>query len=162
METLTIHGVQRELLRSWIRKTMRVLEAVKQSQLRCTALDSRRLMKATRFIQALPDLLPSVHSLADLQLVIFQHTVEGPITRYDATAAAFDGQVIRIDGTFKCAAVVHITMPYDETSSHTQRITKRVAGCALVAVGTEGLMLVTPRLVPGETNAAIQSFVQDI
>ena len=162
VEALTIQSVHRELLRSWLRHTLRILYAIKRKQMHTASLDSRRLMRTTRFIQSLPDLLPSVYSLADLQLVIFQNTVKGLMSRYDTTAAAFDGQIIRIDGTFKCAAVVHIHMPYDAATKSSKRITKRVAGCALVAVGTEGLMLGTPCLVPGETNASIQSFVQDI
>ena len=109
---------------------------------------------------ALADYAPSVDSLTDLQLVLFKHLVEPRIPQYDAAVAAFDGQLIRIDGTFRVAARVRVHALSTGSGKTTPKIIYKKVGTALmVVVGLEGLILNNLDLVPAENNDAYEKCV---
>lgn len=160
VENLTIASCRRRVLDRWLSSALQRLTEIKQRQA-ILALRTGPLQRAARALLALPDFTPSDESLAELQLVIFQHLVLPHVAKYDAAVAAFDGQLIRIDGTFKSATVVHANDPQQQ-EGRTKRVTKKVAGVVLVAVGTEGLCLSAPRLAPSESSQSIANLVEYI
>jgi hypothetical protein len=164
VDTLTVAMVRRRILDRWCTGALAKLTHLKHHQ-KETGLRTHSLQRASRVVLALPDFVPSDESLTDLQLVLFQTLVLPYIEEYDAAVSAFDGQLQRIDGTFKCASVVMAHNPQPKNAkasgadSHGSRVFLKVGGCVLVVVGLEGLCLTSPRLVPSESNASISAVV---
>lgn len=155
MESLTVAAVQRDLHRWWVARAMAVVEQEKQLQARL-GLGTQAMKRAVRAVLCLADYVPSAQSITRLQLVMFQYVVLPRIPEYDKAVAAFDGQLIRIDGTFAASTVV-LTSDGGGT-----RRKKRVGGCVLVAVGLEGLCLQAPTLTPGENRKSMQEVVESV
>jgi hypothetical protein len=169
VECLTVAGVRRSLLMRWLTEALSRIVSVKRMQV-TMKLRTSMLQRGSRAIIALPDFLPSVESLTELQLVLFQQLVLPFVPRYDAAVAAYDGQLVRLDATFKSASVVLAKCPAIVTAANEdpknkradKKVYKKVAGCTLVAVGLEGLCLCAPRLAPSENNPSIRKLACDI
>ena len=159
VDTMNIAACRRRIHDRWLTSALAHVRAVKSMQGTLHA-SSTRLQYACRCLLALSDFLPSADSLANLQLLLFQQLVLPRIPAYDAAVAAFDGQLVRIDATFKFAATVLINDP--SNAAPKKRRTRRVGSAVLVAVGLEGMCLTTPKLVPGENNESIQKVVAEV
>ena len=162
VETLSVAATRRHLAGLWLSTAVGRLETLKRTQ-PILRLKTRELVAAASQVFALADLVPHRDSLTALQLVLYQNLVLPHMEKYDEAVCAFDGQVLKIDGTFKSASAV-LAYGGSETSARGRRVTKRfkVASCVLVALGTEGLNLVTPRLSPAENSASITKMTTDI
>ena len=164
VDGLTVAGCRRRLLDSWLARGLRALTRVKQTQ-RELGLRSDKLQAGARAVLALADFVPSDNSICELMLVLYEKLVKPQLPRYDAYVCAFDGQMMRIDGTFKSASVVRAYGPAElgrrnQGESKGARVVKTVAGCVLVAVGLEGLCLTTPRLVRTENGESISQLAK--
>ena len=154
VDTLNMQSCRRRILDGWLTSAMEHLKKVKKLQV-TMGLSSSKLQAACTCLLALPEFVPSVQTLTNLQLLLFQQLVQPRIPAYDLAVAAFDGQFIRVDGTFKIAANVRVHDPIDVS----KRVYRKVGTAVLVAVGLEGLVLTTPTLVPGENRKAIADVV---
>jgi len=158
VDILTFAGCRRSLLNRWLSHGLRAATAVKRKQC-ALGFRSDFLQRGARALLALEDFLPSDKSIGALMLVLYKGIVEPQLERYDACVCAFDGQLVRLDGTFKCASVVRAYAPWTGGVGRHRRTTgdfKKVGSCVLVAVGLEGLCLTTPRLVRAENGPSIE------
>ena len=162
VETLSASGVCRHLAGRWLSTAVGRMETLKRTQAELR-LTTRGLVEASRLVFALADLVPHRDTITSLQLVLFQNLVLPHIPKYDEAVCAFDGQVIKMDGTFRSASAVLAYGGLERTFKG-RCVVKRfkVASCVLVALGTEGLNLVTPRLVPAENTASLTKMAEDI
>ena len=159
VDQLTFAACRRTMLNRWLSHALQVCVTLKQRQAKLS-LRSDKLQRATRVLLALEEFTPSDESIKELMLLLFTTMVKPQLARYDACVCAFDGQLIRIDGTFRCAAVVRAYAPNTGHPRGRQKkavsgVYKKVGGCVLVAVGLEGLCLTTPRIVRAENGDSI-------
>ena len=163
VDLLSVAGCRRRLLDTWLARGLHAATKMKQMQ-RQLGLRSEKLQAGTRVLLALSDFVPSDNSISELMLVLYERLVKPQLPKYDAYVCAFDGQMMRIDGTFKCASVVRAYAPTEVRGrgdeSRSGRTVKKVAGCVLVAVGLEGLCLTTPRLVRTENGESISDLAR--
>ena len=163
VDTLSVSSVRRRVLEQWTAEALENISYLKREQ-SAWGFDTQEMQKATNLLLTLTDFVPSDDSLSDLLLTIFQNVIAPQMKEYDRMVCAFDGQLIRIDGTMKCASQVLMKTPAgvgDKKKGQTTTY-RRVGSCVLVAVGTEGLCLTTPRLVPGENNESLGNLNRDI
>lgn len=160
VDTLNVAQCRRRILDRWLTAKFSHVHALSRQQA-VLGLRSRELRNACRLLLALEGYVPSVQSLTSLHLVLYRALVEPHITGYDRAVAAFDGQLVRIDGTFRFASSVHVNVP-GTFKGERKRNYKKVATAVLVAVGLEGLCLCTPELVPAEDARSTTRVVQSI
>ena len=158
VDTLTISACRRRILDRWLSEALKKLAIVKNSQARL-CLRKSKLQESAKRVLMLHDFLPSDHSLSEIMLAMFQQNVAPSMPAYNEAVAAFDGQVIRLDGTFKIATTVLFKKKV-MMNGKTKYAYVKVAGAVLVAVGIEGLCLATPQLVPWENSASIAKFIK--
>ena len=161
VDTLCIAACRRRILDQWLSTTLVQITALKRLTV-TKGFDPVNLKQASNLVLALQDFLPSVQSITRLMLTVFQKLVEPQIPAYDAAAAAFDGQLVKVDGTFKAASVIQVNEYDPNVTSRRKTVYKRVGGCILVALGLEGICLATPRLVPSESNESISKLLMYI
>ena len=169
VDTLSVAATRRRILDQWTAKALGKIGNLKEAQLKY-AFGTMELQRASYLLLALEDFVPSDQSISRLLLMMFQQTVAPHLNEYDRMVCAFDGQLIRLDGTMKCAARVLVKEPEAQLSKRKRkakaappRLTyKKVAGAVLVVVGLEGMCLTTPRLVPAESNPHIAILNKDI
>jgi hypothetical protein len=165
VDLLTVAGCRRRLMDTWLAHGLHAVTRIKQMQ-RTLGLHADKLQAGTRVLLALADFVPSDYSISELMLVMYEGLVKPQLPKYDAYVCAFDGQMMRIDGTFKCASVVRAYAPTEVRGggdeSRSAQTVKKVAGCVLVAVGLEGLCLTTPRLVRTENGESISDLAKYI
>ena len=158
IEDLTAESVRRRIISRWGTSCLQAMELLKQSQ-NSLGLRTTFLQRASRLTLVMSELAPSAKSIIELQLVLFQTTVAPLIPEYDKAVAAFDGQLLRVDGTFRTAARVMVHDPAARGVSN-RPISKSVFGAVLVVIGLEGLNLVTPRIVPAESKQHLKAIVE--
>jgi len=160
VDSLNVAFCRRRILDRWMSSALHYVTKLKLRALR-TGLAAQKLQRSSRIMLALPDFLPSEHTLTKVLLLLYQKLVRPQIPAYDAAVAAFDGQLIRVDGTFKAANTILMSevepAPSAATKSKSRkRIYRKVGSCVLVYVGLEGLMLANPRLAPSENSRSIK------
>ena len=161
VETLTIASCARRILDRWHSEGLKKLISVKKRQTQM-GYGTRKLVEAGRRLMAmLLDHVPSDNSLNKVVLAMFQIIVKPNMPAYNDAVAAFDGQVMKIDGTFKCATVV-LVREKKMVKKKAKMVPRNVAGAVLVAVGIEGLCLRDPKLVPWENGESMFKFAVDI
>ena len=159
MDALTMAACRQRLLDQWNSYALRLITVLKGNQANL-ALSTGRLVRATdTVLWALHEFIPSDKALTKAILAMYQELVLPRMLAYDEAVAAFDGQVIRTDGTFRSATAVRQRIPDTGSKSKEKYIDRKVAGAVLVAVGTEGLCLTQPRLVPWENKASIEKLM---
>ena len=159
-DCLNMNRCRRSIVSRWLTKGLDHIRSLQQQREK-HKLRTTYLQRAARVLLALEAWAPSVESLTELQLQMYQAMVEPQLEAYDAAVAAFDGQLLRVDGTFKFASTVMVNDP-GVYKGKVKRTYKKVATAALVAVGLEGLCLRTPALVSSESSTAIHDFVVPI
>jgi hypothetical protein len=161
VDTLTTASVRRRILSTWFSHALKIVEAVKIAQA-AQMLRTKKLQRAASLlIRVLVDFVPSEQSLKKVLLAMYQQLVLPNMKAYNEAVCAFDGQIVRLDGTFKSATVVRLR---DLTTRHGKKkcVLRRVAGAVLVAIGLEGLCLLEPRLVPWESGHSMYGLVNTI
>ena len=158
VDTLTTASVRRRILFKWHSYALKIIQNIKATQ-KAGMLRTKKLQRsASLLLHVLLDFVPSEKSLQKVLLAIYQQLVLPHMATYNEAVCAFDGQLVRIDGTFKSATTVRQSDP--TTRYGKKRIVQlRVAGAVLVAIGLEGLCLVEPRLVPWESGPYIYVFL---
>jgi len=179
VDNLNVSACRRRLLDGWLSKA---LNSITQLKLHAKTMGytATNLQRASALMLALTDLLPSRDVITKLLLTVFQNVVRPQIPAYDAAVAAFDGQLIRVDGTFRAATAIQVSSIEDTAckKQHTlyqkkrtlpaiqnkkpRKVYHKIGGCVLVFAGLEGLMLQTPELVPSENNASIAKCLEYI
>lgn len=160
VDTLNIAQCRRRILDRWLTTALAHVRSLASAHGRM-GLRRQRLQRACRIVLAVEAYVPSTDSLTLLQLALFGELVKPHQAEYDAAVAAFDGQLVRIDGTFKFASMVMVNDP-SVFKGQTKATFKKVASAVLVAVGLEGLCLRPPKLVPAENGQSIREYVTDI
>ena len=158
VDNLCIAACRRRILDQWLSHALVHITTLKRWTSK-KGLDPVHLKRASSLLLTMQDFLPSEQSIARLMLSVYQKLVEPQIPAYDAAAAAFDGQIIKVDGTFKAASVIQVNDYDPDVNSRKRNVYKRVGGCVLVVLGLEGICLATPRLVPSESNESIASLL---
>ena len=159
MDALTVSACRQRLLDQWNSYALRSLAILKERQEKLGLSTGRLSRAADTVLWALHEFIPSDKALTKVILAMYQALVLPHMLEYDEAVAAFDGQVIRSDGTFRSATAVRHRIPEPGAKSKEKYIDRKIAGAVLVAVGTEGLCLAQPRLVPWENKASIQSMI---
>ena len=152
VDTLTVETVRRALHGRWLAQAVAELNRLKRDRFRL-GITTDDLLLGSHWVRGLQDFVPSNQSLYSLLLVLYQQLVVPRMKEYDLAVAAFDGQLLRMDGTFRSSSVILCHDPSREGRSKK----KRVGGCVLTCVGLEGLLLCNPRLVPSESSSSMQS-----
>lgn len=161
VDTLSVESCRRRILDAWTGHAIGQLTTLKQQQHKL-GLRSGHLAQASKLLVALADFVPSHAALTDLQLLLFQRLVKPAIPAYDEAVAAFDGQVIKLDGTMKVASTIIVNEPTRDKQGSAKRHYKKVGSAVLVFIGAEGLNLRTPTLVPAENNKSIKKGATEI
>ena len=160
VDSLTIAKCRRQMLDRWHSEGLKKMIRVKELQKKM-GYGTRNLMKAAQLLLLLLDHLPADKQLTDLVLAMYQVIVKPNMQAYNEAAAAFDGQQMKVDGTFKSATVV-LSQESVMVKGKLRRMYKSVAGAVLVALGIEGLCLSNPKLVPWENGKSIYEFLTQI
>ena len=152
--------IRRRVVDSWLNRALAEIWELKRQQA-LLQVPSTQLKRAARILFAIPEYAPSVESITLLMLSMFQMLLEPRVQSYNQAVAAFDGQFIRLDGTFKTATTVTMYDP-SEVRGKQRKIFKRVGTAVMVSVGLEGLILRSPTLYPKENNYAYKREVEAI
>ena len=133
VDLLEINAVRRYVVERWTNAGITHITNLKRQQARL-GLSTAGLQRATRGLLALQDFAPARKQLKQLQLAIFRKVILPRIPAYDRTVAAFDGQIIKVDGTFRLARTIQVPVPCtgNKNAKKYKKVHKSIAGAALV------------------------------
>jgi hypothetical protein len=160
VDCLSVSSCRRRILDRWHSEGLKKIMIVKARQVQM-GYGTRKLMKAGQMLLLLLDHLPGDKQLNTLLLAMYQTIVKPNMQAYNEACAAFDGSLIKIDGTFKTATSV-LAQERVMVKKKLRTVYRTVAGAVLVAVGIEGLLLADPKLVPWENSKSIKKYVIQI
>ena len=154
VESLCLQRSRRCVMMAWNVKAFEKIEYLKGMQQKLN-LKTQMLVKACQLINLLESCLPCMETVTNILLTVYQRIVQPRMVEYDKAVIAFDGGFMRMDCTFAVARSCCVFVPTTGPDKKTTNRKLRVGGACLVIMGTEGLILRRPLMIPSESRKSV-------